>query len=162
MAINRQLKIDLLKDENEYSRNIQRILSELSQIDAKVSLFSIERAIASRILIKKLWDALPNEQDSYHYNDIDEQTIKAKEYLPTVDLTENVSLHLGWDVLGFTCSMEAAWYTWKNFNTLSTDTFNCCIYPQHLEWYIIRAGNSLYPMILSGEKYVLKNKQGSL
>jgi hypothetical protein len=150
MATNRQLKIDLLKDQNDYSRKIQSILSELLQIDAKASLLSIDKAIASRILVKKLWDVLPDEEDSYQFNDIDDQTNKATEYLPIGDFTQNVTLHLGWDVMSFVCSLEAAWFAWKNFNTLSTDTFNCCIYPDNLEWYIIRAGNNLYPMSYSG------------
>jgi hypothetical protein len=162
MATNRQLKIDLLKDQNDYSRKIQSILSELLQIDVKASLLPIDKAIASRILVKKLWDLLPDQRDSFQFDNADEQTSKGSEYLSTGDFTQNVILHLGWDVLSFSCSMEAAWESWKNFNMLNTDTFNCCIYPENLEWYIIRAGNNLYPMSYSGHRYELRSKQGSL
>lgn len=162
MATNRKLKIDLLKDQNDYSRKIQSILSGLSQVDVKASLLPIEKAIASRILIKKLWDALPDEYDSYQFDDIEEQTTKGKKYLPTVDFNQSVTIHLGWDIMSFACSLDAAWQSWKYFHALSIDTFNCCIYPDNLEWYIVRAGNNLYPMSYSEDRYQLINKQGRL
>lgn len=158
METNRQLKIGLLKDLQEYSRTVQLILSELLQRDAKAFVLSTDRSVASRALIKKLWDALPDEQYSYQFNNTGEQTEKGKAYLPQ-DLTQTVTMHLGWDVMCFTCSLEAAWFAWNNFNTMNTDTFNCCIYPAGLEWYIIRAGNALYPMMYSEEGYVLMNKE---
>lgn len=158
MATIRQLKIELLKDQNEYSRVIQKILSALLQVDAHASLLPVEKATASRILVKKLWDILPGEHESFQFDSVDEQTAKGGKYLPAADFNQNITLHLGWDILSFRCSFEAAWHTWEIFNTLNTDTFNCCIYPESLEWYIVRAGNNLYPMHYSGDGYKIAGK----
>jgi hypothetical protein len=88
METNRQLKIGLLKDQSDYSRTIQCILSGLLQTDPNASLLPVDEAIASRTLVKKLWDALPEEQDSYQFNSIDEQTNNATVYLPTNDFIQ--------------------------------------------------------------------------
>lgn len=155
MITPRQLKIDLLKDRNDYTRLVQHILAELFKIDRNASLLTTENSIASRTLVKKLWDALPDEHESYQFNGTSEQTAHAAASLPVADPAQNVTLHLGWDLLCFSCSFKAAWHAWDNFNTINTDTFNSCIYPEDLEWYIVRAGNNLYPMNYSDDGYVL-------
>lgn len=157
MAANRQLKMELLKDQNHYTRNIGKILLELSKGDPGAFLLPVEKALASRALVKKLWDLLPGEQYCYTFNSVEEQTRDGGTLLPSLDLTQKVVLHLGWDVLGFSCSLEAAWQTWPNFSHLDTDTFNCCVYPEDLDWYVVRAGASLYPMIWVGDRYALKS-----
>jgi hypothetical protein len=162
MATNRQLKIDLLKDQNNCLQLIHKILSKLLQVDAQASLLPVEKATASRILVKKLWEVLPEEHESCQFENVEEQTTKGRGYLPTNEFSQNVTLHLGWDVLSFSCTLEAAWQSWKDFNALNIDTFNCCIYPDSLGWYIIRAGNNLYPMSYSGEKYELRTIHGCL
>ena len=146
MPTHRQLKLDLLKERADYTRKMQSILSALLAIDQNATVLTIDKAVASRTLVKTLWDLLPVEQESHAYDTIAEQTTQALNYLPTTDLTQNVTLQLGWDLLCFNCTLEAAWHAWQNFNTLDIDTFNCCIYPEHLEWYMVRAGNNFYPM----------------
>lgn len=158
MATNRQLKIDLLKEQTDFARQIQSILSSLAALDAKASLLPMEKAIASRTLVKKLWDLLPEEYESYYLADEENLTDALIKYLPTVSLSQNVTLHLGWDVLSFSCTLEAAWFGWRNYNSISIDTFNSCIYPDSLDWYIIRAGNNFYPMYFNGKKFVLTTK----
>lgn len=155
MATNRQLKINLLKDQNDFSLLVKSILLELNKIDNNSFLLPLEKAIASRALNKTLWDFLPDESESFQFSGIDEQMIKGKEMLPTTDLKQIITLHLGWDTLSFSCSLEAAWFAWINFKSLNTDTFNCCIYPENLDWYIIRAGSNLYPMNFRNDKYEL-------
>jgi hypothetical protein len=163
MPTNRQLKIDWLKEQNNLSVEIQKILSALAHIDPHASLLPLEKAMASRSLIKKLWDLLPDEYYSYRFNSEEEQTINGKVLLPTSDLMQPVTLHLGWDVLAFSCSLEAAWHAWNDFNRAARiDAYNCCIYPASLDWYVVRAGIQLYPMTFTGEGYELKGKEGSL
>ncbi|MGV3657057.1 MAG: hypothetical protein ACO1NX_03850 [Chitinophagaceae bacterium] len=153
---NRQLKIDFLKQQNHYARSVQHILSALQEVDAQACMHSIEKAVASRSLVKKLWEALPDEKYGYPFVSIEEQTNAGSAYLPTGDFNQKVTLHLGWDVLSFSCSLDAAWHTWKNFDMSDPEFYNCCIYPDSLEWYIIRAGNNLYPMMFSGAEYRIK------
>jgi len=161
MALNRQLKIKLFKDQSEYERNIQKILSELTKVDPASFLQPIEKAVASRSLVKKLWDLLPDEQDCFGFNSVEEQTIAGRLLLPTSNLTQVVTMHLGWDVLSFSCSLEAAWQTWLHFNTLNTDTFNCCIYPANIDWYVVRAGTNFYPMTFLGNSFQLNSKKSN-
>lgn len=158
MATNRQLKLALRKERNDYSHKIQHILSRLTALDVSASLLPLEQAIASRTLMKKLWELLPDEGASYSFDTIEEQTIRAREYLPATAFTQIVTLHLGWDVLGFRCTLEAAWLAWKDFHTLDTDTFNACVYPDNLDWFIVRAGHNVYPMHYTEEGYGLANK----
>lgn len=155
MATNRQLKINFLKDQTDFSLLVKSILLELTKIDNCSSLLPIEKAIASRTLNKALWDSLPDESESFQFDEINEQMVKGKEILPTTDLKQKVTLHLGWDILSFSCSLEAAWFAWTNFHSLNITTFNCCIYPENLDWYIIRAGSNLYPMKFANDKYEL-------
>lgn len=156
MVTNRQLKIDLLKSQNEYAQTIHKILAELSVLDPGAALLPIEKAVASRALVKQLWELLPEEKNCYAFEGVEEQTLTGRALLPATDALQPVTLHLGWDVLGFSCSLEAAWTGWKNFHTLTTtESFNCCIYPTHLEWYVVRAGYNLYPMRFTSSRYEL-------
>ena len=155
MATNRQLKINLLKDQNDFSLVVKSILFELNKIDNNSFLLPIEKGIASRTLNKILWDLLPDESESIQFTDINEQTNKGLEIFPTTDLKQIVTLHLGWDMLSFSCSLESAWFSWTNFHSLDTNTYNCCIYPENLDWFIIRAGSNLYPMKFKNSIYRL-------
>jgi hypothetical protein len=148
MSLNRQLHIQFHKDQLEFKQLSQRILQELLRIEPQAGVLPVEQAIASRSLVQKLWDALPDET----------QTTQGKTHLPTTDFNQQVTLHLGWDLLAFSCTLQAAWYGWRQFHSLNTDTFNCCIYPPTLDWYIIRAGHNLYPMQYAGSQYILTGK----
>jgi hypothetical protein len=160
MVTNRQLKIDLLKEQNQYTRNIEQIVQALSAADPNASILSLEKAVASRSLVKKLWDLLPNEQESHVFITVEDQTNKGRALLPASNFSLPVTLHLGWDILAFSCTLEAAWHTWQKFSTLiGTETFNCCIYPDSLEWYVVRAGGNLYPMVFTGTQYALEDRK---
>ncbi len=152
----RQLRIELLKDENNFERISKSILNEIKQFDEHACLLPVNKAMASRSLIKKLWDFLPGEQDSIVFNDIEEQTLKGLHTLPATDLAQRITLHLGWDCLSFSCTLSAAWNAWDKFCLLSTETYNCCIYPNDLDWFIVRAGINLYPMTFTNEEYILQ------
>lgn len=153
MATNRQLKINFIKEQHDFSLLVKTILGELQKVDPNSFLLPMEKAIASRTLSKTLWEMLPDEMDSIQFNDIPEQIVKGRAFLPEPHLKQIVTLHLGWDTLSFSCSFEAAWFAWNGFHSLGTDTFNCCIYPENIDWFIIRAGANLYPMKFNGNSY---------
>lgn len=44
------------------------------------------------------------------------------------------------------------WYELKNIDTV--ETYNVCVYPHSINWYIIRAGENLYPMIIEKNKFI--------
>jgi hypothetical protein len=153
MITHRQLKLDLLKEQNDFLQVTRAIITGILPLDPNAALCPVEKAIASRSLVKKFWDMLPGEEDCYSFTDIEEQSSTGKSLLLQPDFSQVVTLHLGWDLLCFSCTFEAAWDSWASFNTLNTDTFNACIYPSNLEWFVIRAGNNLYPMQFAGERY---------
>ena len=155
METPRKLKINYLKNQNEYSRQTQIILADLRKIDNNAEISPVEQSIAGRELIKQFWDLLPEENQSHCFENVSDQTVNGRILLPATDFTQKINLHLGWDILSFTCSLLAAWQQWEYFSSINTDTYNCCIFPDSLEWYVIRAGNNLYPMKWSGTQYEL-------
>jgi hypothetical protein len=156
MATNRQLKIDLLKVQSEYARMVEKVLNTLTVVDPDARVAPVERAVASRALVKRLWELLPDEHEACQFERDEDLMRLGKACLPSFNYQQPVVLHLGWDILCFTCSLEAAWLAWPEFKSLSQDTFNSCIYPTNLEWYTIRAGTNLYPMVFENGQYRLK------
>ncbi len=156
MTTNRQLRIELLKNQQEFVRKTRQILLALSKIDPQACLFSIDKAVANRTMVKKLWELIPEEQDSYQINGMEPDQMIA--FIAEVDLNQKVTLHLGWDLFSFECTFKAAWFAWDHFNTIDTDTYNACIFPPNPEWFIIRAGNNLYPMVFKEGRFVLAGK----
>ena len=158
MSLNRQLQIRLHQDQAAFSRLSGQILQELMRTDPQAAPLPIAQAVASRSLVQQLWDALPDESESILFEDFETQTTQGISHVPTTDFSQQVTVHLGWDLLAFSCSLEAAWHSWAGFNSLSTDTFNCCIYPPSLSWYVMREGHNLYPMKCAGPAYSLLGK----
>lgn len=151
--MNNKLKLKLLKDRNKFKRLLSTILGELHSIDLNATQRPAAVSLASRNLVKELWGNLPEEHSALKFNDIREQTEKGKNRLPTRNFDEIITVHFGWDILCFECSLGAAWNSWINFCGNSPETFNCCIYPNDLDWFIIRAGTNLYPMKIDDKKY---------
>ncbi|MBF9223042.1 hypothetical protein [Hymenobacter ruricola] len=162
MATNRQLKIDLLKAQNDYSRLVEQVVQALATVDPSARATRVEQAVASRALVGKLWDLLPDEHKSFQFKSGEEMLRNGRDYLPATGHQQPVILHLGWDILSFSCSFEAAWLAWPDFHKLGQEAFNSCVYPANLAWYIIRAGTNLYPMVLENGQYCLKTTQSTL
>lgn len=119
------------------------------------------RRPASRHLVKELWDLLPPEQDAIQFNDVQQQTRTGLENLAIQNIEQPVTLHLGWDVLAFSCTLEAAWFSWEFFAHIDTETWNCCIYPEDLGWFVVRAGSGLYPMVWKGNAFGISRDRGT-
>jgi len=160
MQKNLLLKKQYLKTKTKYASLITTILNNLRKIDKEATILSLEDAIASQELIKKLWEFLPDEYEAYKYDGEDEQIAKGVIFLSKKSLSTKVNIHFGWDLLSFNTTLEAAWYAWKYFFYLdSIHTYNNCIYPEKIDWYFIRAGKNLYPMEFNEEnlpKMILK------
>lgn len=162
MASNRQLKIDLLNAQNGYARIVEKAILALTAVDPNAGFAPIEQAIASRALVKKLWELLPDEHEAFRFESDEDLMSCGKAYLPSINYQQPVVLHMGWDILCFSCSLEAAWLAWPAFKSLNQDAFNSCVYPANLEWYVIRAGNNLYPMFFENGRYCLKATPSTL
>jgi hypothetical protein len=133
------------------ARIIKAIEASLMGIDPNVKLLPIEKALVSQTIVNKLWDILPDEHLSYHYASVEELKINGQGFL-IGDPDSPVILHFGWDVLAVTTTLRAAWEAVTTYSEISIDTYNTCIYPASLDWYVIRAGTNLYPMdCLSGD-----------
>lgn len=145
MLFIREIKKEYIINRNKNRKIISSILDALHVFDENAKLLSLEEAINSRDLIKKFWDALPNEYYAFHYESIDEMIRDGEKFLPS-DKKIQITLHLGWEVLSFSTTLEAAWKGHPKFFELNTETYNSCIYPGSFEWYVIRAGRHLYPM----------------
>src|SRR5690349_3263365 len=141
MITNRQLKLELVKEQNNYVQIVRSVLSGILMIDPSATVHPTEKAIASRSLVKKLWEMLPGEEQSYQFSDIAEQTKEGVAFLRSYAFSQPVTLHLGWDLLCFSCTLKAAWESWNYFSELNNDTYNACIYPADIGWYVVRAGN---------------------
>jgi hypothetical protein len=134
---------------------IKAIEASLISIDPNVRLLPVEKALVSRTVVKKLWDLLPDEHLSYRYASVQELKINGQGFL-IGDSETPVLLHFGWDVLAVTTTLRAAWEAITTYSEISIDTYNTCIYPASLDWYVIRAGTNLYPMdCLSGDTATL-------
>jgi hypothetical protein len=121
------------------------VLTALSTIDPSAHLLSLEKALISRTVSKKLWDSLPPEHLSYQFGSIEALKNSGQEFLG--DKYESpIILHCGWDVLAFATTVRAAWETMENYYQLTTESYNICLYPESFDWFVIRAGKNLYPM----------------
>jgi hypothetical protein len=153
--MNKKLKLEFLKDVNNFNNLVSLILNELIIIDKNAKQLPLNLSLASQNLTGKLWKFAPEEYGAYKFRNIKQQTEEGKELLPTKNFNENVTIHFGWNTLSFDTSLNAAWFSWIKFCQSNTDTFNCCLYPKNLDWYVLRAGTNLYPMKLIKDKYEL-------
>jgi hypothetical protein len=162
MLFIRETKKEFIIKRNKNRKIISSILDALNVFDKNAKLLSLEEAINSRDLIKKFWDALPGEHNAFHYESVEEMIREGEKFLPS-DKKLQITLHLGWDVLSFSTTLEAAWKADSEIFELNTETYNSCIYPGSFEWYVIRAGRYLYPMnCLLNEKPQITTNEAKL
>jgi|GEM_PF-6798480 len=145
MLSNQSLRKEFLLLQRQAKDKTDKILNSLCKVAPESSLLNLGDAVVSRKMIKKLWDCLPEEVDAFTYDSIDELTSAGRDLLPA-NMDATVVLHCGWDVLSFRTTLRAAWEGYSTFCNIDTETFNICIYPDSLEWYVICAGRHLYPM----------------
>lgn len=152
MLAKQTLKKAQLLAANQQAQVIGAIRSALSVVDPNAHPLTVEAALVSRTLTKQLWEILPDEHFSYRFGTIDELENSGKRLFKD-HFDVPVTLHLGWDTLAFSTTLRAAWETMASYYKIDTiDTYNTCIYPNSLNWYVVRAGTHLYPMdCLSGE-----------
>ena len=159
MRLQQTLRKTLLHARSRHTRLLTAVQQALQHADDRAAPLSLAAALASKELVRHLWDALPAEASAYRYASIEQLTTDGR-WCVAHALDERVTLHLGWDVIGFTTSVQAAWEMWPSFATLNTDTYNVCVYPESLGWYIIRAGTRLYPIDCTQDGAVLMRPPG--
>jgi hypothetical protein len=148
------LRKQLINTRHKTATLLADILSALQVVDPAASVLPLDQALASRELVLQLWKLLPEETDAYHFDSPEALTENGKAWIEP-RANQRVTLHLGWDVLCFSTTVAAAWETWPRFCQRTTDTYNTCLYPEALDWYLIRAGNFLYPMVCN-QKYEIE------
>ena len=139
------LRKDYLLARHECDRTLTAVLDALVSLEPSSRTATLSEALASQRVVRLLWDQLPEEHLAHQYPSPFETTSQALWCLSGLG-NPNVTLHLGWGGLSFATSLSAAWTAWPTFAALTTDTYNSCIYPPTLQWYLIRAGRHLYPM----------------
>jgi hypothetical protein len=119
MRLQQSLRKTLLHARSRHERLQTTIYQALKQIDNQAAVLSVSAALASKDLVKHLWEALPSEAAAYRYNSPQQLTSEGRWCI--VDyLDERVTFHLGWDVLAFSTTVRAAWDMWPSFATLNT------------------------------------------
>ena len=152
--MNKQLQIEYLKRKNKIRNLRNQILEILKVNDNNARSLDIDEIISSRETAKVLWNMLPDEFDAYRYSNLDEQRVKGSKFLEKKQLDKKVIIHFAWDSLCFETTLENAWNSWYELNNLdSVETYNTCIFPLPVDWYIIRAGVNLYPMVWRNDKF---------
>jgi hypothetical protein len=149
MRSDQLLRKEFLLLQRQLNNKIDKIMNSLRRIDPNSNTLTLGDAIASRQMIKKLWDFLPEEADAFSYESIDRLTSDGRDLLPA-NIDSSVILHVGWDVLSFKTTLRAAWEGYPTFCELDIETFNICIYPDSFKWYVICAGHHFYPMDCRG------------
>ena len=99
-------KIQLLTLRKE-AQIIEAIQSALTGVDPNAQLLPLEKALVSRTVNKELWEALPNENQAYQYNSVQELMREGRQFLQD-ELQAPIILHLGWDMLAFVTTLKAA------------------------------------------------------
>jgi hypothetical protein len=154
MKLQQQFRKSLLQHRYAQEQWIGTILSTLQTVDPNAALVPVPLAIASKALIKHLWQVLPAEYNAYRFASV-EHLVAEGQWCIAPYGQDRITFHCGWDVVAYTTTTQAAWTTWPLFANLNLDTYNCCIYPESLAWYIIRAGWYLYPVDCSDTQAIL-------
>ncbi|MFA6956484.1 MAG: hypothetical protein WC538_11495 [Thermoanaerobaculia bacterium] len=139
------LRKELLLQRRASEGLVSAILAALREIDPSSSVVDMAGAMSARVLVKRLWDLLPDEHHAYAFESLDELITQGSWCLNGLG-DPRVTLCLGWDGLSVHSSLHAAWTAWPRFASLNTATFNSLIVPESLAWYIARSGQRLYPM----------------
>lgn len=133
------------------------VLTALHTRDPDAALLALVDAWVSRDIVARLWESLPDESSACVFPTEEALTTEGARLLPA-PLDTPVVLHLGWETFCVRTTLDAAWYTWPAFCHSGTEAYNACVYPESLEWYIVRAGTSLYPMeCLSGAEPAMRS-----
>lgn len=151
MLIQQILRKELLIAQHETAKICLAISSALASLDPDSRISTIQEALTAQRIVKRLWDLLPNEFYSYTYSSPAQIVSQGSWCLRGLG-NPLVLFQLGWGALSFRTTLQAAWKAWPNFADLCTETFNTCIVPDSMEWYLIRAGRHLYPMRCSSSE----------
>lgn len=151
MNAQHSLRKEFLLQQREDERLVADVLASLRERDSSSSVVDVAGVMSARKLAQRLWDLLPEEHDSYGFESLDELITKGSWCLNGLG-DPQITLCLGWDGFSFRTSLQAAWLGWPKFASLNTATFNSLIFPDSLEWYIVRAGRRLYPMRCSSSE----------
>jgi hypothetical protein len=147
MLASQRLKRELLAGRLRSARLVDAIVEALRAVDAAATEAGLPALLASRELVAHLWEALPEERQAYEFPTPEALVADGAWCLSGLG-NPRVTLHLGWGALCFDCSLAAAWEAWPKFCSLSTDTFNAVVYPESLDWALVRSGRRLYPLRL--------------
>jgi hypothetical protein len=147
MKSNQRLRLQQKFTQQKMSNLFTTICHALTVYDSESRPATLEESLVSKHNIKILWDALPNEWLSYTYEAPEDHCAKGFWCLNGLG-NPIVTLHLGYETLCFVTTLKAAWAVWHLFDRLDNvhEGGNACIYPSNFDWYLIRAGSSLYPM----------------
>ncbi len=126
---------------------VAHILAGLRSIDPLAEAAPLATLLASKAMVRELWQLAPDESQAFRFDSPEALTTDGRWSIESFGPSP-VTLHLGWDCLCFLCSLEAAWSAWPLFCRATTDTFNAAVYPETLEWVVLRAGSHLYPLRL--------------
>lgn len=122
------------------------VLAALRVFDPDVAPLDLTAARVSHTIAASLWQALPDEHEARAFESEELLTANGASVLPH-DTAERITLHLGFHHLAVRTTVEAAWHAWPGFCRVdAVETYNTCMYPDSLRWYIVRAGTHLYPM----------------
>lgn len=139
------LRKKMIIAQREVAKTFSIISGALLSIDPNSRPTTTEESKAFQTVAKHLWELLPDENDSYTYDSPADLLSRGSWCLQGLG-NPNVVFQLGWSGISFHTSLQAAWTAWPIFASHNTDTFNSCIFPESLAWYLIRAGRHLYPM----------------
>src|SRR5512133_2127691 len=145
MDVQNVLRKELLLQQRASERLVAEILAALRETDASSCVLDMAGSRSARVIAKRLWDLLPDEHTSYGFDSPEELMTSGSWCLDGLG-DPRITLCLGWDGLSFQSSLHAAWLGWPKFASRSAETFNALVFPDSLEWYIVRAGRRLYPM----------------
>lgn len=155
MKINQILKKEFLSNKNNITRFNNKILDILNENSTNSYILSINEALLSKSLVKKLWRCTDGK-GFYNYFDIKDNNFEVLNYF---DLEQIVTLHLGWDILSYSCNLKSALLSFEKFKNIEInsfgdiyETFNLCVYPNTIDWCLIFAGHNFYPIKLNSEK----------
>ncbi len=127
---------------------VGRILTDLRSVDPLAEVAPLATLLASKSVVSDLWKLAPDESQAFRFESPEALTTEGGWSIESFG-SPRVTLHLGWDNLCFLCSLDASWSAWPLFCHLTTDTFNAAVYPDTLEWAVLRAGSHLYPLLLN-------------
>jgi hypothetical protein len=138
----------MLSARRSSSELVAHILTDLRSVDPLADVAPLATLLASKAVVSDLWQLAPDESQAFRFASPEALANEGRWSIAGLGCPR-VTLHLGWDNLCFLCSLEASWSAWPLFCHLTTETFNAAVYPDTLEWVVLRAGSHLYPLLLN-------------